>query len=39
MQSTGDYPNVLKIRPPLCLSSESADFLADMVEGVLQERL
>ncbi|OBZ94843.1 hypothetical protein ADU59_13580 [Pararhizobium polonicum] len=35
MQPTGDHLNVLKIKPPLCLSRESADFFADMLECVL----
>ena len=37
MQPTGDHQNVLKIKPPLCLSIESADFFADMLEKVLAE--
>jgi 4-aminobutyrate aminotransferase-like enzyme/Ser/Thr protein kinase RdoA (MazF antagonist) len=37
MQPTGDHLNVLKIKPPLCLSQESADFFADMLERVLSE--
>ena len=37
MQPTGDHLNVLKIKPPLCLSQESADFFADMLEKVLAE--
>ncbi|MFS8143996.1 hypothetical protein ATY78_08770 [Rhizobium sp. R635] len=37
MQPTGDHQNVLKIKPPLCLSMESADFFADMLEKVLDE--
>jgi 4-aminobutyrate aminotransferase-like enzyme/Ser/Thr protein kinase RdoA (MazF antagonist) len=37
MQPTGDYLNVLKIKPPLCLSLEGADFFADMLERVLSE--
>jgi 4-aminobutyrate aminotransferase-like enzyme/Ser/Thr protein kinase RdoA (MazF antagonist) len=37
MQPTGDHLNVLKIKPPLCLSAESADFFADMLEKVLSE--
>ncbi|WP_426126045.1 aminotransferase [Pararhizobium sp. PWRC1-1] len=37
MQPTGDYLNVLKIKPPLCLSRESADFFADMLERVLSQ--
>lgn len=37
MQPTGDHLNVLKIKPPLCLTIESADFFADMLEKVLSE--
>ncbi|TPP05407.1 aminotransferase [Rhizobium glycinendophyticum] len=37
MQPTGDHLNVLKIKPPLCLASESADFFAEALEKVLSE--
>ncbi|MDR6759652.1 4-aminobutyrate aminotransferase-like enzyme/Ser/Thr protein kinase RdoA (MazF antagonist) [Mycoplana sp. BE70] len=37
MQPTGDHLNVLKIKPPLCLSRQSADFFADMLARVLAE--
>ncbi len=37
MQPTGDHLNVLKIKPPLCLSRESADFFADMLAHALLE--
>jgi Ser/Thr protein kinase RdoA (MazF antagonist)/4-aminobutyrate aminotransferase-like enzyme len=37
MQPTGDHLNVLKIKPPLCLARESADFFADMLARVLEE--
>lgn len=37
MQPTGDHLNVLKIKPPLCLTIESADFFADMLDKVLSE--
>lgn len=37
MQPTGDHLNVLKIKPPLCLSWQSADFFADMLARVLAE--
>lgn len=37
MQPTGDHLNVLKIKPPLCISRESADFFADMLAKVLEE--
>ncbi|MGV8937235.1 MAG: aminotransferase [Allorhizobium sp.] len=37
MQPTGDHLNVLKIKPPLCLTRESADFFVDMLRKVLTE--
>ncbi|WP_160010864.1 aminotransferase [Rhizobium sp. 18055] len=37
MQPTGDHLNVLKIKPPLCITSQSADFFAEMLEKVLAE--
>lgn len=37
MQPTGDHLNVLKIKPPLCLSRNSADFFAAMLEKVLYD--
>jgi 4-aminobutyrate aminotransferase-like enzyme len=37
MQPTGDHLNVFKIKPPLCLTRESADFFVDMVAKVLEE--
>ena len=37
MQPTGDHLNVLKIKPPLCLSVESADFFVDMLDRVLSD--
>jgi 4-aminobutyrate aminotransferase-like enzyme/Ser/Thr protein kinase RdoA (MazF antagonist) len=37
MQPTGDHLNVLKIKPPLCLSVESADFFADTLEMLLSD--
>jgi 4-aminobutyrate aminotransferase-like enzyme len=37
MQPTGDHLNVLKIKPPLCLSRDSADFFADMLDRVLTD--
>jgi 4-aminobutyrate aminotransferase-like enzyme/Ser/Thr protein kinase RdoA (MazF antagonist) len=37
MQPTGDHLNVLKIKPPLCLTEQSADFFVDMLEKVLRE--
>lgn len=37
MQPTGDHLNVLKIKPPLCLTRESADFFVEMLEKVLSD--
>jgi 4-aminobutyrate aminotransferase-like enzyme/Ser/Thr protein kinase RdoA (MazF antagonist) len=37
MQPTGDHLNVLKIKPPLCLTRESADFFVEALETVLSE--
>lgn len=37
MQPTGDHLNVFKIKPPLCLSRESADFFVETLEKVLSE--
>jgi 4-aminobutyrate aminotransferase-like enzyme len=37
VQPTGDYKNVLKIKPPLCLTREAADFFADALERVLSD--
>ncbi|MEO7015674.1 MAG: aminotransferase class III-fold pyridoxal phosphate-dependent enzyme [Leifsonia sp.] len=35
MQRTGDHQNVLKIKPPLVITRESADFFVDMLDRVL----
>ena len=35
MQPTGDYLNVLKIKPPLCVSRQSVDYFVDALERVL----
>jgi 4-aminobutyrate aminotransferase-like enzyme/Ser/Thr protein kinase RdoA (MazF antagonist) len=35
MQPTGDHQNVFKIKPPLCVTIESADYFVDQVERVL----
>ncbi len=35
MQPTGDHQNVLKIKPPLCISHESVDYFVDMLDRVL----
>lgn len=37
MQPTGDYSNVLKIKPPLCIDTASADFLIDCIERALRD--
>ncbi|TAM66613.1 MAG: aminotransferase [Microbacteriaceae bacterium] len=37
MQATSERQNVLKIKPPLCLSLAGADFFADALERVLAE--
>ena len=33
--ATSDGMNVLKIKPPLCLTEESADYFADTLDRVL----
>ena len=35
MQPTGDYQNVLKIKPPLCVSKDSVDYFVDSLDRVL----
>jgi 4-aminobutyrate aminotransferase-like enzyme/Ser/Thr protein kinase RdoA (MazF antagonist) len=35
VQPTGDHLNMLKIKPPLCITRESADFFVDQLELVL----
>lgn len=37
MQPTGDHQNVLKIKPPLCLDAEAADFFVAMLDRTLDE--
>ncbi|WP_024694016.1 aminotransferase [Pseudomonas syringae] len=37
MQPTGDYLNILKIKPPMCITRQSADFFVDRVSKVLRE--
>lgn len=34
-QPTGDFQNILKVKPPMCFSRESADFLVDALDQVL----
>ncbi|MFM9035311.1 MAG: aminotransferase [Mycobacterium sp.] len=35
VQPTGDRQNVLKMKPPMCITLESADYFVDMLEQVL----
>jgi len=35
MQPTGDYLNVFKIKPPMCVSKASVDYFVDSLERVL----
>lgn len=35
MQPTGDHLNVLKIKPPLCVSRESVDYFVESLDRVL----
>jgi 4-aminobutyrate aminotransferase-like enzyme len=37
MQATSERQNVLKVKPPLCLSVSSADFFVDALDEVLAE--
>lgn len=37
IQATGDRQNILKIKPPLTLTIEAADYFADMLDRVLTE--
>ena len=39
MQPTGDYLNILKIKPPMVTSRRSVDFFVDMLSKVLGEQL
>ncbi|WP_434699276.1 aminotransferase [Pseudomonas sp. D1-1] len=37
MQPTGDYLNILKIKPPMVTSRQSVDFFVDMLAKALEE--
>jgi 4-aminobutyrate aminotransferase-like enzyme len=37
VQPTGERANVLKIKPPMCLTRASADFVVDQLSRVLRE--
>ncbi|MGA9663588.1 MAG: aminotransferase [Pseudomonas alloputida] len=39
MQPTGDYLNILKIKPPMCTSRASVDYFVDSIDRVLGEGL
>ncbi|WP_249678356.1 aminotransferase [Pseudomonas abieticivorans] len=39
MQPTGDYLNILKIKPPMCTTRQSVDFFVDCVSRVLGENV
>ncbi|MFW9268815.1 aminotransferase [Pseudomonas sp. NR3] len=39
MQPTGDYLNILKIKPPMVTTRQSVDFFVDMLAKVLEEGL
>ncbi|MBL0842001.1 aminotransferase [Pseudomonas mediterranea] len=39
MQPTGDYLNILKIKPPMVTTRQSVDFFVDMLSKVLDEGL
>ncbi|MBO9531567.1 MAG: aminotransferase [Solirubrobacteraceae bacterium] len=38
LQPTGDHANVLKVKPPLCLTEADADFVVAALRRVLDER-
>ena len=35
MQPTGDHLNVLKVKPPMCLTMQSADHFVDALQHAL----
>jgi 4-aminobutyrate aminotransferase-like enzyme len=35
VQPTGEHLNLLKVKPPLCMTRESADFFVDTLDRVL----
>ncbi|MGE8315376.1 MAG: aminotransferase [Pseudomonas putida] len=39
MQPTGDYLNILKIKPPMCTTRASVDYFVDCIDRVLGEGL
>jgi len=36
VQPTGERANVLKMKPPMCLTQSSADFVVDALDSVLR---
>jgi len=39
MQPTGDYLNILKIKPPMCTTRASVDYFVDSIDRILSEEL
>ncbi|WDY57768.1 aminotransferase [Pseudomonas sp. PSKL.D1] len=39
MQPTGDYLNILKIKPPMCTTRASVDYFVDSIDRILSEGL
>jgi 4-aminobutyrate aminotransferase-like enzyme len=39
LSTDGPFENVVKIKPPLCFDESNADFLLEMLDKVLRERL
>ncbi|MFJ4156377.1 aminotransferase [Pseudomonas sp. NPDC089752] len=39
MQPTGDYLNILKIKPPMCTTKASVDYFVNSVDRILSEDL
>ncbi|MFK8332815.1 aminotransferase [Pseudomonas sp. BJa5] len=39
MQPTGDYLNILKIKPPMCTTRASVDYFVDCIDKVLSDAL
>ena len=37
VQPTGERANVLKIKPPMCITGDTADFVVAMIDRVLRE--
>jgi 4-aminobutyrate aminotransferase-like enzyme len=37
VQPTGDEANVLKVKPPLCITAEDADYFTASLDATLSE--